>query len=150
MSSRANARGQGGLPAWDEEAKLRATKRWLWILIAGVTLFWLILLGYVFVLAPIAKAQVKELAPGANLAVVLAPVLAAAAGVERMLETIFNIVESVWKTLVAFLGRGLSWLKSAESELFESRQWLADVSAVYAGRMEGPKQDLKIETNGSL
>lgn len=150
MSSRVDSRGQGGPPAWDEGAKQQATKRWLGILIAGVTLFWLILLGYVFVLAPIAKAEVKELAAGASLAVVLAPVLAAAAGVERMLETIFNIVENTWKTLVAFLGRGLSWLKSAETELAESRQWLADVSKVYAGRMEALKQDLNIDANVSL
>lgn len=150
MSGRVDSQGQNGAPTWNEDDKQRATKRWLWILIAGVTLFWLILLGYVFVLAPIVKAQVKELAVGASLAVVLAPVLAAAAGVERMLETIFNIVENTWKTLVALLGRGLSWLKSAETELAESRQWLADVSALYASRMEMLKQELNIDAKVSL
>jgi len=33
--------------------------------------------------------------------------------------------------LVAYFGRGLRWLKSAEAEVERSRQWLADVSNFY-------------------
>ena len=54
--------------------------------------------------AQIAKAAVNDLKAGVDLTLVLAPVLAAAAGVERLLETIFNILEGAWHTMVANLG----------------------------------------------
>jgi hypothetical protein len=81
--------------------------------------------------ANIPDAAVATLGPAANLTLVLAPVLAAAAGVERTLETVFNIIENGWKSLVAYLGRGLRWLNSVELEVDSARQWLADVSARY-------------------
>jgi hypothetical protein len=43
-------------------------------------------------------------------------VLAASAGIERFLETIFTIIEGNARTLVAYLGRGLRGLHSAEPE----------------------------------
>jgi len=63
--------------------------------------------------------------------VLLAPIIAAAAAVERMLEVIFGLIESNWRTAVAYFGRGMRWLKSAETEVIQSRQWLADVSTRY-------------------
>ena len=72
----------------------------------------------------------------ANLTVVLAPVLAAAAAVERTLETIFNVLEGSWRTMVAYLGRGMRWLKSAEVEVKEARQFLADVADRYNVEMQ--------------
>ncbi len=68
---------------------------------------------------------------GANLAIVLAPVLAAAAAVERTLESVFNVLEGNWRTMVAYLGRGLRWLKNAEVEVQQARQFLADASEKY-------------------
>jgi hypothetical protein len=58
-------------------------------------------------------------------------VLAAAAGVERTLETTFNIIENSWKTLVAHLGKGLRWLNAAQLEVDSARQWLAEVADRY-------------------
>ncbi len=107
------------------------TKRWFVSLVALIILLFLALIAWVFFIATIDKATVAKLGPAANLALVLAPVLAAAAGVERTLETIFNIIENSWKSLVAYLGRGLRWLNSAELEVDASRQWLAEVSARY-------------------
>jgi hypothetical protein len=133
-----------GKPTWNEAEKRQAMKNWLIVLVVAVAAIWLILIGYVFFIAPITKAEVRSLEPTANLTVVLAPVLAAAAGVERMLETIFNILEGAWKTMIAYLGRGLRWLKNAENELIDSRQWLAEVSAVYNQKMRELRIDPKI------
>lgn len=47
----------------------------------------------------------------------LAPVLAAATAVERTLESVFNMIEGGWPTMVAYLGGGMRWLKNAQSNL---------------------------------
>jgi hypothetical protein len=107
------------------------TKRWFMSLIVLMALVSVGLIVWVFFIAKINDATAATLAPAANLTLVLAPVLAAAAGVERTLETAFNIIENSWKSLVAYLGRGLRWLNSAELEVDSARQWLADVSARY-------------------
>ena len=107
------------------------TRRWFVLLVALMVLVAVALIAWVFFIASIDKATVAALAPAANLTLVLAPVLAAAAGVERTLETLFNIIENSWKSLVAYLGRGLRWLNSAQLEVSASRQWLAEVSARY-------------------
>jgi ElaB/YqjD/DUF883 family membrane-anchored ribosome-binding protein len=90
----------------------------------------------VMAFAPITKAPIAQLSAAANLTIVLAPVLAAAAAVERTLETTFNVMEGSWRTMVAYLGRGLRWLKSAETELKQARQFLADVSDKYNAEMD--------------
>jgi len=107
------------------------TKRWFMFLVVLMALVSVGLIAWVFFIAKINDATAATLAPAANLTLVLAPVLAAAAGVERTLETAFNIIENSWKSLVAYLGRGLRWLNSAELEVDSARQWLADVSARY-------------------
>jgi cell division septation protein DedD len=120
------------MPNTEAIRKQRAvTKRWFVFLVALIALLSVALIVWVFFIASITKATVATLGPAANLTLVLAPVLAAAAGVERTLETAFNIIENSWKSLVAYLGRGLRWLNSAELEVDASRQWLADVSARY-------------------
>ena len=106
------------------------TRRWFMLLVALMVLVSVALIVWVFS-ADIPNATAATLAPAANLTLVLAPVLAAAAGVERTLETVFNILENSWKSLVAYLGRGLRWLNSVELEVDSARQWLADVSARY-------------------
>jgi hypothetical protein len=108
-----------------------ATRRWFMFLVLLMVLISLGLIVWVFFIASIEKATVATLAPAANLTLILAPVLAAAAGVERTLETTFNIMENSWKKLVAYLGKGLRWLNSAELEVESARQWLADVSTRY-------------------
>jgi hypothetical protein len=108
-----------------------ATRRWFWFLVALMVLVSGALIVWIFFIASIQKAAVATLGPAANLTLVLAPVLAAAAGVERTLETTFNIIENSWKSLVAYLGKGLRWLNSARLEVASARQWLAEVSARY-------------------
>jgi hypothetical protein len=107
------------------------TRRWFLFLVALMVLVSAALIVWVFFIATINKATVATLGPAANLTLLLAPVLAAAAGVERTLETTFNIMENSWKSLVAYLGRGLRWLNSTELEVDSARQWLAEVSARY-------------------
>ena len=110
-------------------------KRWFVFLVALIVVLSVALIVWVLFFALIDKATVAKLEASASLTVVLAPVLAAAAGVERMLETVFNIIEGSWKSMVAYLGRGLRWLNSVEVEVDASRQWLADVSARYNEEM---------------
>lgn len=131
--SNLSVQAPGSPPKLDPEAirKQRAvTRRWFLFLVALMVGVFVGLVAWVFS-AKIPDAKAAELAPAANLTLVLAPVLAAAAGVERTLETVFNIVENNWKALVAYLGRGLRWLNAAEQEVDSARQWLADVSARY-------------------
>jgi hypothetical protein len=86
--------------------------------------------------SPITDAAALPLATGANLAIVLAPVLAAATAVERTLESFFNVLEGSWRTMVAYLGRGLRWLKNAEIEVQQARQFLADASEKYNSELQ--------------
>src|SRR5678815_5917232 len=94
-------------------------------------------ISWVFFYAHIDDATFPAPAAGANLTLVLAPVLVAAAAVERTLESAFNVVEGNWHTLVAYLGRGLRWLKSAEVEVKQARQFLAEASDKYNAEMRG-------------
>ena len=121
-------------------------KRWFVFLVALMIVLSVALIVWVLFFAQIDKATVAKLEASASLTVVLAPVLAAAAGVERMLETVFNIIEGSWKSMVAYLGRGLRWLKSAEVEVDASRQWLADVS----GRFNEEMRSLQMKPGMSV
>jgi hypothetical protein len=102
---------------------------------------WLVLISWVFFYAHIDDATFPAPEAGANLTLVLAPVLVAAAAVERTLESTFNVVEGSWHTLVAYLGRGLRWLKSAEIEVKQARQFLAEASDKYNAEMRGLQID---------
>jgi hypothetical protein len=116
------------VPKWDPKRKRQVTQ-YLFVAGLGIVLAgWIATLYWVFGVAVITDAKAAESLTGVDLAVVLAPVLAAAAGVERLLETGFGIIEQYWLTLVAYLGRGLRWLRSAETEVQEARKWLAEVS----------------------
>lgn len=128
--------GTRRMPDSDAIKKQRAvTKFQFMALVVFIIALAIGLIVWVFFLAIIQDAVPAQLLPGANLAIVLAPVLAAATGVERMLETLFNIIEGNWKSMVAYLGRGLRWLNSVEVEVDASRQWLADVSTRYGEEM---------------
>src|SRR5512138_864139 len=107
---------QGGMPTWSESNQFFKMRRWFRLLVAVVVIVWLILIAWILV-SPIQDAQALPLAVGANLTIALAPVLAAATAVERALESFFNTVEGSWRTMVAYLGRGLRWLKNAETEV---------------------------------
>ena len=126
----------GGMPMWSEIEQRFKVQRWFRFLIILVVILWLLLLGWVLLIAPVEKADVSKLETGANLTLVLAPVLVAAAAVERTLESVFNVIEGSWHTMVAYLGRGLRWLKSAEIEVKQARQFLAEASDKYNAEMQ--------------
>lgn len=126
---------QGGMPAWSDKDQFFKTRRWFRVLAGVVILLWLVLIGWVLA-SPIDDADALPLAVGANLAIVLAPVLAAAAAVERTLESGFNLLEGSWRTMVAYLGRGLRWLKNAEIEVQQARQLLDKVSVKYSAELQ--------------
>jgi len=128
--------GQSDIPTWDEKYQFFRMQAWFRILAVLVVGLWVGLIAWVLLYAPITDATAKALEASANLTVVLAPVLAAAAAVERTLETLFNVLEGSWRTMVAYLGRGLRWLKSAEVEVKQARQFLADVADKYNSEMQ--------------
>jgi len=125
----------GAKPMWDEKWMWQRTRRLFVGLVTAVVVVWLALLGWVLFVAQITNATAQPLPAGADLFVVLAPVIAAAAGVERLLESTFNTLESLWRTVVAYLGYGMRWLKSAETEVDEARQWLQSAGALYNGTL---------------
>jgi hypothetical protein len=125
-----------GIPTWIPQIEFRKVQFWFRILVVVIVLLWAALFGWVMFFAPIEKMTISKLEVGANLSIVLAPVLVAAAAVERTLESAFNMVEGSWHTLVAYLGRGLRWLNSAETEVFQARQFLADASDKYNAEMK--------------
>jgi hypothetical protein len=127
--------GQGDIPTWNEQKERFRMQAWFRILVVLVIGLWVGLIVWVLFFAPISEAVALPLEASANLTVVLAPVLAAAAAVERTLETLFNVLEGSWRTMVAYLGRGLRWLKSAEIEVMQARQFLAEVADKYNEEM---------------
>lgn len=122
-------------PAWDERAQFFRMQRWFRFLVLLIVGIWIGLVVWVFFFAQIDEAASSPLEASANLTVVLAPILAAAAAVERTLETIFNVIEGSWRTMVAYLGRGMRWLKSAETEVKQARAFLADVADKFNAEM---------------
>jgi hypothetical protein len=134
---------KGAVPQWDEKWMRTRTRR-LWFAGVGVIVgIWVFLLVWVLFLAQIEEAVARPLEAGADLTMVLAPVMAAALGVERVLETMFNMVESAWRTLVAYLGYGMRWLKSTQSEVAEARQWVQSMGAVYNGTLAVYNEKMK-------
>ncbi len=129
--SKGQGKGKGAVPQWDETKKHVQTRRIVVGLTAVIIAIWVVILYWLFAVAEIKKAAVNPLQAGIDLTLVLAPVIAAAAGVERILETVFNTIEGAWRTAVAYLGYGLRWLKSAETELAEARSWLQNMGAIY-------------------
>jgi hypothetical protein len=122
-------------PTWDERSQYFRMRAWFRILVLLIIGIWVGLIVWVLLFAQITDANTSPLEASANLTVVLAPILAAAAAVERTLETLFNVVEGSWRTMVAYLGRGMRWLKSAETEVKQARQFLAEVADKYNAEM---------------
>jgi hypothetical protein len=122
-------------PTWDERSQYFRMRAWFRILVLLIIGIWVGLIAWVLLFAQINDANSSPLEASANLTVVLAPILAAAAAVERTLETLFNVIEGSWRTMVAYLGRGMRWLKSAETEVKQARQFLAEVADKYNAEM---------------
>ena len=128
------ARSMPGAPKWNEERKRGQMKFYLTLTVTLVVGIWVAIIYWVIVSQTPAKGIPIE---GNSLLIILAPVLAAATGVERTLESFFNVIENTFKTMVAYLGRGLRWLKNSEIEVQQARQWLADVSTRFSEEMQG-------------
>jgi len=129
-------KGMGGAPQWDEGKKRGQMKFILYGIVVLVVAFWIAIIYWVITFPTDQLPKATAIA-GSSLVITLAPVLAAATGVERSIETFFNLIENNFKTMVAYLGRGLRWLKNSEIEVKQARQWLADVSTRYAEEMQG-------------
>jgi hypothetical protein len=135
---------KGLTPAWDEAQMWRQTRQRIMILAGVVVGIWIFLGVWVLFIAPIAESEVRILPLGADIALALTPVIAAAAGVERLLETVFNTIEGTWRAGVAYLGYGFRWLKSAQTELSEARQWMQSMGAYYNGTVATNNQDMTL------
>lgn len=133
---------KGDSPEWNEKEMHFRTRRLVFAGIGAMVGIWIFLIGWVLFVAPIEDAPARPLEIGADLAMVLAPVLAASLGVERLLETVFNMIEGAWRTGVAYLGYGMRWLKSAETEVSEARQWLQSIGAIYNGNLATNNQQM--------
>lgn len=73
---------------------------------------------------PLVKAPVRPLEIGVDLSAVLAPVIIAALGVERVIEMMWNLIESYIRSFVAFLAGRSEWLRWANDELKAARERL--------------------------
>ena len=131
------SRGKGVVPQWDETEMRKRTRQFIIVLVSLVFVIWIGLIIWVFFFAPVLPTTGVVAPPaGTDLLVILAPVVAAATGVERLLESIFNTLESVWRTGVAYLGYGMRWLKRAETEVADARQWMQNIGLIY-NNLEG-------------
>ena len=145
VSTKPSSKVSKGLtPGWDEAQMWRRTRQRIMILAGVVVGIWIFLGVWVLFIAPIAESEVKLLPLGADIAMALTPVIAAAAGVERLLETVFNTVEGTWRAGVAYLGYGFRWLKSAQTELAEARQWMQSMGAYYNGTVATNNQEMTL------
>jgi hypothetical protein len=135
---------KGLTPVWDEAQMWRRTRQRMMLLAGAIAGIWIFLAVWVLFLAPIIDAEARVLPIGTDLALALAPVLAAAVGVERLLETVFNTIEGTWRAAVAYLGYGFRWLKSAQTELSEARQWMQSMGALYNGNVAANNQQMTV------
>lgn len=91
----------------------------------GSGIILLLVAGWILVVAKYDPAQASA---AGDVALVLAPVVAAAAAIERILETIFDLLETRASKVVAFLAQAESWIDYAESEATSAREKLIDVA----------------------
>lgn len=100
-----------------------STAKEKFLLITGLSalvVIWVVVLTWAYSY-PLVKADVQKPAPGTDLNLLLAPILAAAAGIERVLESLFDILETRLRTIVAFLARKGEWFGNAQNLLKDAR-----------------------------
>ncbi len=66
----------------------------------------------------------RPLTAGVDLTLILAPIIAASTGIERLLETLFDLLESYQRAFVAFLAGRSEWLRWAVDEWKAARERL--------------------------
>jgi ElaB/YqjD/DUF883 family membrane-anchored ribosome-binding protein len=110
----------------------KRTRVFVIALVSLVVVIWIGLFIWVFLIAPVSPTTGVVAPPaGTDLLVIMAPVVAVATGVERLLESVFNTLENVWRTGVAYLGYGMRWLKRAETEVADARVWMQNIGMIY-------------------
>lgn len=70
------------------------------------------------------SVSIQKPAPGTDLNLLLAPMVAAAAGIERLLESAFDYFETKMREVVAFLAGRVAWLDWAQDEVMRMRKAL--------------------------
>jgi len=116
-------------PNWEEKAMRRKTRRYLLALGGLATVLWIALVIWIFWLIPLPdQPAATNPAKWTDLVAMLTIV---AVLIERVLETAFRIVQGTWRTAVAYYSHGLRWLKSAEVEEAEAREWLQNISRFF-------------------
>lgn len=121
----------GRYPNWEEKPMRQRTQRRLYVLGALAIVAWAALLIWIFRIIPLPD---QPTAAPAALADLLAALTIVAVLIERVLETSFRIVEGMWHTGVAYFSHGLRWLRAAEVEEAEAREWLQNISTFYNAR----------------
>ena len=119
----------GRYPFWDEKAMRKQTQVVLFVLSTFAMLLWIALAIWIFWLAPLPDRTAP--ASQAALADLLATLTIVAVLIERVLETLFRIVQGSWPQAVAYYSHGFRWLKAALTEEAEAREWLQNVSTFY-------------------
>ncbi len=112
----------GRYPVWAEKNMRRITLRHLIALGALIAVLWLMLVIWIFWLAPVSDraAPISQ----STLAALLATLTIVAVLIERVLETLFRIMQGSWPQSVAYFSHGFRWLKSTLVEEAEAREWL--------------------------
>lgn len=131
----------GRYPGWEEKVMRRITQRRLIALGLLILLLWIALVAWIFWLAPLPDRA--EPIPQTELASLLATLTIVAVLIERVLETLFRIVQGSWPQGVAYYSHGLRWLKATLQEEAEAREWLQNVSTFYNRTRETYNQQLR-------
>ncbi len=118
----------GRYPNWEEKPMRQKTRRRLFALGFMAIVAWIGLVIWIFWLIPLPD---RSGATAAKLADLLAALTIVAVLIERVLETLFRIVEGTWHTGVAYFSHGLRWLKATEVEESEAREWVQNISTFY-------------------
>jgi hypothetical protein len=119
----------GRYPNWQEKPMRRKTRRALLALGALAIGLWLALVIWIFWLIPLPDQSTAE--NPAKWTDLLAALTIVAVLIERVLETAFRIVQGTWRTAVAYYSHGFRWLKAAEVEEAEAREWLQNISTFF-------------------
>jgi hypothetical protein len=119
----------GRYPNWEEKPMRRKTQRYLFALGVLAIVLWIALVIWIFWLVPLPDQPAA--ASPANWADLLAALTIIAVLIERVLETGFRIVQGTWRTAVAYYSHGFRWLRAAEVEEAEAREWLQNISVFF-------------------
>ena len=122
-----------GMPTWSEHEMFFRVRTQFRILVILSVIAALIVMIWV-IQKPIISAATRDPSDG-DIASALIPVLAAALSINLFIGMGINFVEQNRRTMVAYLGHGMRWLKNAEVEVQQARQFLTDASDKYQAEL---------------